>query len=292
LADWKAVIVAAGLAATRAEAQPPPAGVPTETVSAETMAEILFALGSTAYRDLDYPRAIDLLSRAVADRLGAHERREALQMLALAHSAVGSDDAARSDLEQLLAIDPAFELGRKVSPRIRALLDEARARMSATPPPQPQAPVTRLAPAIVEMAAATRPDRPRESEPIAVRVTAPGPGWVSIFFRTPGEHGFGFTEARADTALVELIVPAPKVRTPALEFYVQADDESGQPVGRAGSAEHLFSVPVRANWKKRLTRPWLLAVVGGVILTAAAVTAVGVSVAAAHNAPAHLTIIP
>src|SRR6059058_1337298 len=86
--------------------------------------------GIAAYNDLEYPRAIDLLHKALQETLTRDEKIVTFQTLAFAHVALGKHDDAVGDFERLLRIDGSFELDRTISPRVRAVFEEARGRVA------------------------------------------------------------------------------------------------------------------------------------------------------------------
>ena len=88
--------------------------------------------GIAAYNDLEYPRAIDLLHKALQETLTRDEKIVTFQTLAFAHVALGKHDEAVGDFEKLLRIDGRFELDRTISPRVRAVFEEARGRVATT----------------------------------------------------------------------------------------------------------------------------------------------------------------
>src|SRR5438045_2034832 len=86
--------------------------------------------GVAAYNDLEYPRAVELLQRALQETLTREEKLITFQTLAFAHVALNKGDAAVLDFENLLHIESGFELDRTISPRVRAVFEEAKARVA------------------------------------------------------------------------------------------------------------------------------------------------------------------
>ncbi len=89
---------------------------------------------------LEYEQAIPLLDRAIAgleltaarDQASRKALVSAYEMRARARFGIGNRDGASADFRSLLAIDPSFQLGEGVSPRIVALLDEVKATTIGT----------------------------------------------------------------------------------------------------------------------------------------------------------------
>ena len=86
--------------------------------------------GIAAYNDLEYLRAVELLQKALQETLTRDEKIVTFQTLAFAHVALGKHDDAVRDFENLLRIDGRFELDRTISPRVRAVFEEARGQVA------------------------------------------------------------------------------------------------------------------------------------------------------------------
>src|SRR5258708_4066270 len=86
--------------------------------------------GIAAYEDLDYPRCVELLQKALSESLTRAEKIAAYKTLGFCHASLDKPDAARFDFENLLRLDENFELYRRVSPRIRAPVEEAKAAIA------------------------------------------------------------------------------------------------------------------------------------------------------------------
>src|SRR5437762_11826123 len=102
-------------------------------VAAPAMAGIdsdLVKQGIAAYNDLEYPRAVELLQKALQETLTRDEKMVTFQTLAFAHVALDKAEAAVMDFENLLRLDSTFELDRTISPRVRAVFEEAKARVA------------------------------------------------------------------------------------------------------------------------------------------------------------------
>jgi hypothetical protein len=94
--------------------------------------------GVAAYEALDYAGAVKHLEEAKGERLTVDESVLVFRTLAFAKVALGDETGARGDFESLLRIVPDTTLDRTISPRIRAVFEEARSRM---PPPEKPAEV-------------------------------------------------------------------------------------------------------------------------------------------------------
>jgi hypothetical protein len=122
--------------------------------------------GVAAYEALDFRRAVSLLESARKQRLTVEELTLTLRTLASARVALGDEAAARADFVALLEIAPDYTLDRTVSPRIRAVFDQARAQMPERPPPPP---VVTPPPAPPPIAIEAPPPPPPKKKPVYKR---------------------------------------------------------------------------------------------------------------------------
>ncbi len=88
--------------------------------------------GLSAFDALDYERATMLLSRALThkQRLSVEDLQIVHKTLAFGYVGMGRHANAVTAFVELLRIEPATELDRTVSPRVRAAFDEARTRLN------------------------------------------------------------------------------------------------------------------------------------------------------------------
>ena len=244
--------------------------------------------GVAAYDDLDYPRAVELLEKALRESLTREERIITFRTLAFAQVALGQRDAARVSFERLLRLDPKFQLDRTISPRIRAVFEEARAAISTgqAPVEAPQGVAARL-----EVTAAPTPAR--AGLPLVVKVAPPERqvANVSVYYRARGADTFSKVMAYTPSGKsYELTVPGTFVKAPGLEYYVVAIDESGASVGEAGALAAPLAVEViDVNKPPVYKRAWFWGVVGGVVVAGAGA---GVAAALLSNRDATLMINP
>jgi hypothetical protein len=151
--------------------------------------------GVAAYEALDYARAVGLLERALRETLTGEESVVAWRTLGFCHLAFGREDDARRDFVNLLHVDGTYEFDRTVSPRARALFEEARAalaveRGTTRPPPERSWEPVALQPAL-------DPPSPVEGQPLALHVAYPGgvASRLEVFYRPHGQPRY----ARAAT---------------------------------------------------------------------------------------------
>jgi tetratricopeptide (TPR) repeat protein len=249
--------------------------------------------GIAAYNDLEYPRAIDLLHKALQETLTRDEKIVTFQTLAFAHVALGKHDDAVKDFESLLRIDGRFELDRTISPRVRSVFEEARGRV-ATQGPTAGAGGHELA-ALHPM---VTPARIKEGEAVTIAAAYPGgvASSVELFYRARGRDVFAKLKSPVDTAgNFSVTVPGMHVESPALEYYLVVLDENGASVALAGTLGQPLAVDVVGRKRPVYTKGWFWGVIGGVAVVGAGVaTAVVLTTrsSVSSSTPATISIQP
>ncbi|MBI2892159.1 MAG: hypothetical protein HYY06_01305 [Deltaproteobacteria bacterium] len=187
--------------------------------------------------DLDYTDAINILEgmlrRGEAD---ARDLARIYELLGKAAASSGEDSQAVWAYTRLLALDPEFELGSGVSPRLRRAMSTARREL-------PEDASVRLQLRAPRQAWAERPTS------IALEVGADGLGLVRgmrVYHRREGATSYSRVTVRGPPPL-ETVIPA--FSTPRagrrLEYWVAALDEYGNELASMGSRGRPLSLPVR-----------------------------------------------
>src|SRR5690348_14381766 len=172
--------------------------------------------GIAAYNDLEYPRAIDLLHKALQETLTRDEKIVTFQTLAFAHVALGKNDEAVKDFENLLRINGSFELDRTISPRVRAVFEDARAHVAT------ESGASEAGRALPELHPMVTPAKVKEGQAVTIASAYPGgvASSVELFYRTRGQNVFAkLKEAVGAGGAFSVIVPGMHVKAPALEYY-------------------------------------------------------------------------
>lgn len=236
--------------------------------------------GIKAHDELDYSRAVELFRRALGESLTRPEKIVTYKTLGFAFVALGDHEPARRAFEELLRVEPAFELDRTISPRVRAVFGEARARMPAPGPTR------------VEVVPAIQPGHPRAGDGLRFRFAVPREtALCRLFYRRRGDLAFHQVQGEAREGAVELHVPGVQVAAPAVEYYFVGLDAGNSAVAVAHSIFAPGFLGVQERQVQR-SRTWVWGLVGGLV-GAAAVGGVlaGVLVAQA-NATGEVTIVP
>ncbi|MGZ3441911.1 MAG: hypothetical protein ACXVDD_20465 [Polyangia bacterium] len=249
--------------------------------------------GIAAYNDLEYPRAIDLLHKALQETLTREEKVVTFQTLAFAHVALGKHDDAVKDFESLLRIDGGFELDRTISPRVRSVFEEARGHVATQGPTAGGAghDLAALHPLVT-------PTRIKEGQAVTVASAYPGgvASSVELFYRTRGRDVFAKLKSPVDPAgNFSVTVPGMHVESPALEYYLVVLDENGASVALAGTLGQPLAVDVAGRKRPVYTKGWFWGVLGGVAVVGAGVaTAVVLTTRSSisSSTPATISIQP
>ncbi|HEX6837186.1 MAG TPA: hypothetical protein VF334_11470 [Polyangia bacterium] len=250
--------------------------------------------GIAAYNDLEYPRAIDLLHKAIKqETLTRDEKLVTFQTLAYAHVALGKHDEAVNDFENLLRINGSFELDRTISPRVRAVFEEARGRVAT----QGGGGVDR-AQALPELHPTVTPAKVKEGQAITIAAAYPGglATNIELFYRTRGQNVFAKVKAPTGAGgSFSVTIPGMHVHAPALEYYVVVLDDSGASLALAGTLGQPLAVDVVGRKKPVYAKGWFWGVIGGIAVVGAGVaTAVVLSTRSTitSSTPATISIQP
>lgn len=245
--------------------------------------------GIAAYDELDYAKSIDLLNKALAETLTKEEKVATYKTLAFAHVAVDKPDEAQKDFEQLLTVDPSFQMDRTVSPRVRVVFEKAQARIATTGLPS------------VDGTAGLRPEvtprAPREGQTVSLRASYPG-GMATkmvVFYRSRGQNKYNKIDVRPGpgSSAFQTSIPGMDVAAPALEYYVNMVDEGGAGVASAGSLGRPLALEVAPKPVYKRGAFWGGLVAGVVVVGAVAgILAATLPTHIGPDTPATLTIKP
>jgi hypothetical protein len=256
-----------------------------------TIESELVKQGVSAYNDLEYAHAVDLLKKALQETLTRDEKIVTYQTLGFAHVALGHNQDAIGDFSNLLRIDGAFELDRTISPRVRAVFEEARARVATEAGGGGD---LRGLPTITP----TVPKKVKEGQTVGIAGAYPGgvATSVELFYRTRGQNVFAKLKSpMSPSGSFDLSVPGMHVKAPALEYYFVVLDENGASVAVAGTLGQPLAVDVEGRKKPVYTKGWFWGVIGGVAVVGAGVaTAVALSTRStiSSSTPATISIQP
>lgn len=263
--------------ASASEAPPPPA------TSAASEVERHLADGRRAYRELDFPGAVDAMRRALnVPGVSAPQRLEAWEYLGAAYVVLDRDDEAEAAFREVFELDPYHRVREPSgSPKIERFVESLRRRIVQDAALDPSVELRALLPAAA-----------RVGRPVALRVEIEGPpsiARVEARVRPDDERQWRSVPLqRVDEAAFEGELPAATERG-NLELYAEGRDAEGRVVARAGEPLVPLVLPVRERDDVPLRRrPWLWVAVGAVVVAAT----VGVAIAAAGRETAPNGTLP
>ena len=171
--------------------------------------------------ELRYGAAIELLDRVLQDPdLSRKERVEAYRLLGIAYAAKGKPDSAEAAFAALLELEPDFVLDPLLSPKIRTIFEQARAK-------------TAKEPRLEEVTALPRDRRLT----ITARLEDPGARVQDILlFSRFGDREYEPQRMERAEERAEAILTLPMLDRLRVEYYLEARDAGGEVVARAGSA--------------------------------------------------------
>jgi hypothetical protein len=242
--------------------------------------------GMAAAARLEYQRAATLLEGALRESLTREEKVAVYRTLGTCYVALDRPDEAREQFTHLLTINPALDLDQRVSPRVRAVFEEARAQVAQHGRELP------AAYRVPELAPTLEPPRPREGQELALTLDYPGGlgRRAQLLVRRRGGLDFARSEAPVDAAgRARLTVPGALVVPPALEYYAVVLDDGGAAIARAGSLAAPLTIDVRARAVPLKRRAWFWGVIGG---AGALVLAGVIATSVVLTSPATVTINP
>ena len=236
-----------------------------ERTSAQALSEAKAYFDGLDYRGaLAAARAVDTDPEATSQ-----QRVEALEIAGLSYLILGEDAAARAAFEELLDIDPYYQLREETgSPKIREFFAgvKARARDTSFAELVHAAPTAARSGAIAELEVSTGRGA---SEIVEVVVRWRGRGAVAY-------QSAMFRRREHDRWAAGIALPESEKRW-VLEYYVEARDLAGRAIGQIGGPNAPLAIPVEAGGVLSISRtPWYRR---WYVIGAAGAAAVGAGVA-------------
>jgi hypothetical protein len=241
------------------QSPPPPPAAPAD----------LLARGQQLFEDQQYEEAIQALSAAnLRPGNSKAQTLEIHRLLALSYITLGRKEEAENAVRSLLVQDPDYQLPASESPRFRDFFASVRKKWESEGRPglkteeAPLAPVTMKHSSPSQAEASSQIDLVAKVEDAKKRVAQ-----VKIFFRAGSSGAFDEAEATLEGTAVRASIPPSAVKPPLVEYYFQAYDKTGAPVGSRGDA----ATPLRIAVPEP-SKGWVLPVVLGSSLLAIGAT--------------------
>ena len=240
---------------------------------ASPSAQKLIDNAKKSFDDAQYDESIQLLSAALLKfDISDPQKVEVYKWLAYNYIVLKKDEAAKSAVYKLYAVDEGYELPKSESPRFRepftkwkqAWLDDGKPGQVA-PTEKPPAPVL-----IKHLPASEVP----HDQSVAISGTVEDPdkrvSKVILFYRTGSSGSFSQLPASLSLGSFSANIPASAAKPPIVEYYVQAVDKDGLAVGTRGDADIPLRIVVQAEAEGSVFSTWWFwtgtaAVIGGTV---------------------------
>lgn len=237
----------------------------------------LIARGQQEYAELRYEEALQTLSAALV-RSGNSQGESATiyRLLAFTYLALQRQEEASGAYRQLLTIEPEFQPGSDVAPRVREFFDNVRSQWEAegrpgTGPPPP---------------VSIQHRSPAEAEPgaeVELSATVEDPSGrvdrLVLAYRQGTEAVFERLDAFRAASGFNATIPGSAVAPPLVEYYFEALDGTGLPVAARGDVAAPLRIAVadpNAGGVNVLEEWWFWTIIG-VVVAGGIVTAVVVA---------------
>lgn len=238
----------------------PPSPAAAQPAGATERVDKRIARGRALFRDLEYRRAIRELQPVPRDPAATRaQRARALELIGLSHLILGEEARAREAFEDLLAIDPGYQLRDDTgSPKIRDFFDRVKKEVVPGFDASAVAELEHAAPA------GATGGRAVEME-VTLRAGADKVTTVVVVYRQRGQLAWrdrvGMRRTAGGGYRARFTAPA-SARAYVLEYYLEAQGPAGEALGRSGGPETPLSLRVAAG---AAARPWYTRwyVVGG-----------------------------
>jgi tetratricopeptide (TPR) repeat protein len=249
----------------------------------------LIARGQQEYDDLRFEEALQTLSAALV-RSGNSQAQQAhiYRLLAFTYLALGREEEASGAYRSMLPLDPSFEPGEELSPRIREFFGQvkqqwiAEGRPGSTPPPPVD--IRHRSPPRAERGQAV--ELSAEIEDPASRVDR-----LVLAYRQGTEAVFNRldTERRPDGQYVATI-PGEHIAPPLVEYYFEAIDAQGLPIAARGDVAAPLRIAVPAPGGENLLEAWWLWTIIGVVVVGGVVAGIVIADQLGQQQPGTLII--
>jgi tetratricopeptide (TPR) repeat protein len=256
------VVVAVLLASARALAQPPP-GTPPAPAPGDEL-EATLDKGYQKFQDLDYREAIDVLQPIrKSDKATQAQKLRALELIGISYLILGDSARAVEAFEDLLAIDPGYQLKHDDgSPKIRTFFDDVKRKfVPGAPTKMPNIELEHSAPT------GATAGRPVELDAV-VRGRIQKVADVILKWRQRGVLTYAQTSMRrigtsqvgkrkSERWRARFTPPASRTGY-AVDYYMEARNAAGGSIGRVGGPETPLALDVRGagGGEEDTSRPW------------------------------------
>jgi hypothetical protein len=222
------------------------------------------------FDDQQYDESMQKLSAALLKSdITEAQKIEVYRWLAYNYIVLKQDDAARTAVYALYAVDEDYELPKKESPRFREPFAKYKVQwVEEGRPGKPKPTEKPLAAVVVKQLPVTTTPHDQRLE---VKGSFDDPddriSHLSLYYRSGSLGKFDETPARVEGSHFRAVIPASSVKPPIVEYYVAAFDKGGLPIASRGDSETPLRVAVEADQSSSIIEsPWFWAIVGVVVV--------------------------
>jgi tetratricopeptide (TPR) repeat protein len=253
-----------------------PAILPAAAAAQEEGDNPLISRGEQEYDELRFEEALQTLSAALI-RAGNSEADQIriYRLLAFTYLALDRQDEASGAYRRLLGLNPEFQAGADISPRMREFFDQVRqqwevAGRPGTPAPDP-----------VTIRHRSPPQAERETE-VELSATIEGAAGrvqnLILRYRRGGSEEAVFQELDCVRHGEEwsVTIPAEAVAPPLVEYYFEARDAGGLPIAARGDVAAPLRIAVPEPGGNVVEEAWFWVLIGGAVALIGGGIALGV----------------
>ncbi|MFI5298288.1 MAG: hypothetical protein ACHREM_09340 [Polyangiales bacterium] len=221
------------------------------------------------FEDQQYDESMQKLSAALLKSdITQAQKIEVYRWLAYNYILLKQDDAARTAIFALYAVDEDYELPRKESPRFREPFAKYKAQWIEEGRPGKPKPTEKPPAAVVvkQLPVTTTPHDQR----LEVKGSFDDPddriSHLSLYYRSGSSGKFDEVAVRVEGSHFHAVIPATAVKPPLVEYYVAAYDKGGLPIASRGDSETPLRVAVEAEQSSSILETWWFWTAVGVVL--------------------------
>jgi hypothetical protein len=226
------------------------------------------------FDDQQYDESIQKLSAALLRQdITPAQKTEVYRWLAYNYIVLKQDDAAKTALYALYAVDEDYALPDKESPKFREPFTKYKqAWIDDGKPGKPKAAEKPPTPVTIKHLPLAQVPHDRSFVVKGSLDDADGrTKRIAVLYRTGASGKFTEAAATLDDAGFQFTIPASAVKPPIVEYYVEAFDKGGLPIAGRGDADLPLRVVVQGEQSGSVFGEWWfwsivgVAVAGGVV---------------------------
>jgi len=229
----------------------------------------LIARGQQEYAQLRFEEALQTLSAALVRSGNSRQEMATIyRLLAFTYLALGREEEAAGAYRSMLPLEPDFEPGEDLSPRMREFFAgvrsdwEAEGRPGSAPPPPVE--IEHRSPAEAE-----------HGQPVTLSAEVNDPAdrvdRLVLAYRQGTDAVFRRLDTRREEGAFLATIPGDDVAPPLVEYYFEALDRQGLPVASRGDVAAPLRIAVPAPGGGNILEAWWFWTIVGVVVAGAVV---------------------